>query len=88
MNSYTLFTNEIYNKVKNLSSGLYFNKNDILWQIFLYKILTSTETFNIKYIDKAHYSEFNYINIVKAYFPNYQPKMHHFMNIVLSKIMI
>ena len=85
MNSYTLFTNEIYNKVNNLASGLYFNKNDILWQIFLCKILTSTETFNIKYIDRAHYTEFNYINIVKAYFPNYQPENASFYEYSIIK---
>ena len=62
LNKYDLFDDNLYNKVSDISSGLYFNKDDILWQLFLCKILISTETFNTKYIDRSHYTEYKYLS--------------------------
>lgn len=85
LNKYDLFNANLYNKIKNISSGLYFNKDDILWQIFLCKIIVSTETFNTKYIDRSHYTEYKYLNVVLAYFPNFKPENASFYENAIIK---
>ena len=85
INKYDLFNVNLYNKLNNISSGLYFNIKDILWQIFLCKMIVSTETFNTKYIDKSHYTHYNYLNVVDAYFPNFVAENASFYEYTIVK---
>ena len=85
INTYAIFNNTIFDKLPYISTGLYFNKDDILWQIFLCKLITSTETFNIKYIDNSYYTQYQYLGITEAYFPNYQANTASFFENCIIK---
>ena len=42
------------------------------------KLITSTETFNVKYIDNSYYKQYQHVGIIEAYFPHYQANMASF----------